>query len=83
MVAKQLVQRPISWADCLGIARLKFEKYFRHKVSSYGNKVGSHDNKVGSHGNKVGSHDNKVGSHDNKVGSHGNKVGVVMVTRWG
>ena len=44
MVAKQLVQRPISWADCVGIARLKFEKYFRHKVSSGSNKVGSHGN---------------------------------------
>ena len=31
-VAKMLNSRPHSWKDCVTLARLKFEKYFNHRV---------------------------------------------------
>ncbi|XP_067929190.1 ubiquitin-like modifier-activating enzyme 6 [Watersipora subatra] len=34
VVAKMLKQRPITWIDCVRIARLKFESYFCHKAKS-------------------------------------------------
>jgi len=30
--AKLMKSRPYTWEDCVKIARLKFEKYFNHKV---------------------------------------------------
>ena len=34
-VGKLVELRPTSWQDCIVIGRLKFEKYFNHKVISY------------------------------------------------
>lgn len=31
-VAKMLNSRPHSWTDCVALARVKFEKYFNHRV---------------------------------------------------
>ena len=31
-VAKMLNSRPHSWMDCVALARVKFEKYFNHRV---------------------------------------------------
>lgn len=31
-VAKMLNSRPHSWKDCVTLARVKFEKYFNHRV---------------------------------------------------
>lgn len=31
-VAKMLNSRPHSWTDCVSLARVKFEKYFNHRV---------------------------------------------------
>ena len=31
-VGKLVEARPTSWEDCIVIGRLKFEKYFNHKV---------------------------------------------------
>ena len=34
-VMKMMKHRPQSWTDCVHIARIKFEKYFNHKVISH------------------------------------------------
>ena len=31
-VAKMLNSRPHSWKECVTLARVKFEKYFNHRV---------------------------------------------------
>ena len=33
MAAKLLANRPEKWSDCVLMARVKFEKYFNHKVT--------------------------------------------------
>ena len=35
-VAKMLNSRPHSWMDCVALARVKFEKYFNHRVCALG-----------------------------------------------
>ena len=32
---KLLSRRPRNWSQCVELARLKFEKYFNHKVCAY------------------------------------------------
>ena len=33
-VAKMLQSRPHSWTDCVSLSRVKFEKYFNHRVTT-------------------------------------------------